>query len=83
MDDNTRYFPVYYPQALENGQVAIKSIQNNFEVEPTQSTPAESVLRYEVCGDSLPIVYNGEAYGEGEHVIVLRSAQGCDSVLRL
>lgn len=49
----------------------------------TENAPAESVLRYEVCGDSLPIVYNGEAYGEGEHTIVLRSAQGCDSVLRL
>ena len=47
------------------------------------AVPAVSVLRYEVCSDSLPVVYNGEAYGAGEHTIVLQNAQGCDSVLRL
>ncbi|MDE5610098.1 MAG: T9SS type A sorting domain-containing protein [Bacteroidales bacterium] len=45
--------------------------------------PTESVLHYEVCSDSLPAVYNGEAYGAGEHKILLRNAAGCDSVVRL
>ncbi|MDE5762720.1 MAG: hypothetical protein K2H68_04350, partial [Bacteroidales bacterium] len=31
------------------------------------AVPAVSVLRYEVCMDSLPIAYNGERYGAGEH----------------
>ncbi|MDE7338252.1 MAG: hypothetical protein K2M92_03080, partial [Bacteroidales bacterium] len=45
--------------------------------------PTESVLHYEVCNDSLPVVYNGEVYGAGEHEMVLRNAAGCDSVVRL
>ena len=63
----------------------LKDLHGDCEVEAvfSLSAPAESVLRYEVCGDSLPLVYNGEAYGVGEHEIRLRSAQGCDSVLRL
>ena len=63
----------------------LKDLHGDCEVEAvfSLSAPAESVLRYEVCGDSLPLVYNGEAYGAGEHEIHLRSAAGCDSVLRL
>ena len=63
----------------------LKNLHGDCEVEAvfSENAPAESVLRYEVCGDSLPLIYNGEAYGAGEHEIRLRSAQGCDSVLRL
>ena len=63
----------------------LKDLHGDCEVEAvfTENTPTESVLRYEVCGDSLPVVYNGEAYGAGEHTIVLRNAAGCDSVVRL
>ncbi|MCM1555030.1 MAG: hypothetical protein NC048_06005, partial [Bacteroides sp.] len=48
-----------------------------------ESTPTESVLRYEVCTDSLPVRYNGEAYGAGEHEIRFTDAAGCDSIVRL
>ncbi|MCM1086134.1 MAG: T9SS type A sorting domain-containing protein [Bacteroides sp.] len=48
-----------------------------------ESAPPESVLRYEVCADSLPVRYNGEAYGAGEHEIRLTNASGCDSIVRL
>ncbi len=63
----------------------LKDLHGDCTVEAvfTERAPAESVLRYEVCGDSLPVIHNGEAYGEGVHEIWLRSAQGCDSVVRL
>ncbi|MDE7338818.1 MAG: hypothetical protein K2M92_05955, partial [Bacteroidales bacterium] len=63
----------------------LQNLHGNCEVEAVfgSAVPTESVLRYEVCGDSLPVGYNGEAYGEGEHEIVLRNAAGCDSVVRI
>ena len=63
----------------------LKDLHGDCEVEAVfgSAVPTERVLRYEVCGDSLPIIYNGEAYGAGEHTIVLQTAQGCDSVVRL
>ncbi|MCM1530793.1 MAG: T9SS type A sorting domain-containing protein [Bacteroides sp.] len=48
-----------------------------------ESAPTESVLRYEVCTDSLPVRYNGESYGAGEHEIRFTDAAGCDSIVRL
>ncbi|MDE5575045.1 MAG: T9SS type A sorting domain-containing protein [Bacteroidales bacterium] len=61
----------------------LKDLHGDCEVEAVfgSAMPTESVLHYEVCSDSLPIVYGGESYGAGEHEIRLRSAQGCDSVL--
>ncbi|MDE5608945.1 MAG: T9SS type A sorting domain-containing protein, partial [Bacteroidales bacterium] len=44
---------------------------------------AETRVVRRVCVDSLPLVYNGETYGVGEHEILLRNAAGCDSVIRL
>ena len=63
----------------------LKDLHGDCEVEAVfgSTVSTESVLHYEVCGDSLPIIYNGEAYGAGEHTIILRNAEGCDSVLRL
>ena len=63
----------------------LKDLRGDCEVEAvfTGRAPAESVLRYAVCVDSLPIVYNGATYGAGEHTLRMQTAQGCDSVLRL
>ncbi|MDE5609600.1 MAG: T9SS type A sorting domain-containing protein, partial [Bacteroidales bacterium] len=63
----------------------LQNLHGDCEVEAVFGivVPAVSVLRYEVCSDSLPAVYNGEAYGAGEHEILLRNAAGCDSVVRL
>ena len=63
----------------------LQNLHGDCEVEAVfgSAPPAESVLRYEVCGDSLPIVYEGDVYGEGEHEIWMTGAAGCDSVLRL
>ncbi|MCM1532445.1 MAG: hypothetical protein NC114_09270, partial [Ruminococcus flavefaciens] len=49
----------------------------------SEIAPTESVLRYEACADSLPVRYNGEAYGAGEHEIRFTNAAGCDSIVRL
>ncbi|MDE5544297.1 MAG: hypothetical protein K2I83_02665, partial [Bacteroidales bacterium] len=43
----------------------LQNLHGDCEVEAVFGVvpPKVSVLRYEVCGDSLPVVYNGEAYG--------------------
>ncbi|MDE7338399.1 MAG: hypothetical protein K2M92_03825, partial [Bacteroidales bacterium] len=63
----------------------LKDLHGDCTVEVGFSSLASAETRVEkrVCVDSLPVVYNGEVYGAGEHEIVLRNAAGCDSVVRL
>ncbi|MDE7357116.1 MAG: hypothetical protein K2M74_01620, partial [Bacteroidales bacterium] len=63
----------------------LKDLHGDCTVEVVFSSLASAETRVEkrVCVDSLPVLYNGVAYGEGEHEMVLRNAAGCDSVVRL
>ncbi|MDE5608814.1 MAG: T9SS type A sorting domain-containing protein, partial [Bacteroidales bacterium] len=67
------------------GRYLLQNLHGDCTVEAVfgATPPKVIVLRYEVCGDSLPMVYNGEVYGAGEHEIWMKNAVGCDSVLRL
>ncbi|MDE6694377.1 MAG: hypothetical protein K2J57_00935, partial [Bacteroidales bacterium] len=67
------------------GRYELKDLHGDCTVEVDFASLASAETRVEkrVCVDSLPIIHNGEAYGAGEHTIVLRNAAGCDSVIRL
>ncbi|MDE6695092.1 MAG: hypothetical protein K2J57_04590, partial [Bacteroidales bacterium] len=66
------------------GRYLLQNLHGNCEVEAVfAESVLETVLRYEACRDSLLKIHTGEGYGAGEREIWMKTAEGCDSVVRI